>query len=392
MKDINKAELPSNHYIVSKIKDEIIKKYEKPKLKKDAEFIAKKTGVSASTIQRLFGISNAKPSATYRKITLGVFTESLFGKKIEEFIDENRSEEEDLVAHIFDKRYSKLLNIYTRQNFYTFDLLCHRLELSPEIVDNCIKNLKGFRVRYRKNSAEDPLSIVKTLEYFEDNTDYGTFLPAPKENQPNNITIINPIGYAEKNITFVAHYLAQYTKGNYIANEKFSKNATNYKKRLAFVNNPAYQNDKFLDKCSDKTTIFQNFCKDLDTLIKEDTLVVILQTAKAKRSHFHIVFGGNENKYFGFNFPEMTFNQPHLLENELEKLKQTLTKDNLTLVTHEELGNVYDKDSLHYHIHQKYKANILTIYLNIAMISYTNLFISNEKIIRLLGDFLVKLL
>lgn len=373
MKDINKAELPNNHFIVSKIKEEIIKKYKQPKVKKDAEIIAKITGVSSSTIQRFFGTSNAKPCETYRKTTLNQLTIALFGKKIEEFIGENRSEEEDLVAHIFDKRYNKLLNIDTRQNFYNFDLLCLRLELSPEIVDNCIKNLKGFRLRYRKSSSEYPLNVVKTLEYFEDNTDYGTFLPASEENQSNNITIINPIGYPEKDITFIAHYLAQYVKGNYIANEKFSKNATNYKKRLAFVNNPAYQNDKVLDEYPEKKNVFQNFCKDLDTIVNENSLVVILQTAKAKRSHFHIVFGGNDNKYVGFNFPEITFDKPDVLENKVNELKEKITKDNLTLVTHEELGNNYDKDSLHYYIYQKYKANILTIYLNIGLISYPDM-------------------
>jgi hypothetical protein len=392
MNDMKKGEISHHHEILENIKKQIIEKYEYPTTKKEAEAIAKEINVSTSTIERMFGISKTQTPKTHKITTLNVFTQFFFGKNVNDIMEDNESTEQEMVKKVFDEFENKTLNIKIRKNCYNFDLLCERLELSPEKLDFWIKTIKGTRIKFRKNKVGERLSSLKTVEYFEDNSSYGTFLPVQiNENTYSNLTIINPIGYPEKDITYIAHYVAKYLNANYIANEKYGNNVPNHKKRLRFSKNEAYQNIEILNNMPERKAVFEKFCEDIEKVVNENSLVVILSTTNPKRSSFHITFGGNENKNFGFNFPNMTYKNSQKLEIAFQEFKQELQNDDLTLVTHEELGSVYDETHLHYYIHKQHKASVLTIYLNIGMISHPTLHVTNIKVIQLLGNFLKKL-
>jgi voltage-gated potassium channel len=305
------------------------------------------------------------------------FIDELTDKKQKKFVDARISE----INHFFDSGYKSRFLLNKRKSHFrylSFDALQARLIYSDNEILECVRDSCNLRFRPMKSNDDLKFSDIKIIEKYIKNTSYGCNLINPK----SNVYIINPLGAIERCISHFSHAIVDILGYNYISREI----------RLVDIENEAiggnktkYYSDFDLNDTSQIPAAFVDFMSDLDKIKKNDT-VILLSSGASNRGQYIFEYGnykGIEEVIEGVSTID-NISIVNSIKNELKNcLKESTSSINFDsyAIENHTIGN-HDEDWLGKVIRNKSGANVITIYINIDILTGEDkLYFSNLNII-----------
>lgn len=276
------------------------------------------------------------------------------------------------INNYFESTYKRKIIIDKRigyARFSTFENLQTRLLYSDAELLECVRNSENLRFRAMKSSDNIKYNDTKLIEYFRKNSSYGCTIL----NEESNVYIINPVGATERCISHFTFTIIDNLGYNYISREiKLHTNNGD----LIKSNKSQYYLEDFHNN-SLLPSQFADFINDIKG-IKATDYVIVLSSGASGRADFIIEYGNKK----GIEPVEIGVSTFYDTEK-LEKVKQTLKnyakeitsktakatefKRTFTIENHA-IGN-FEDDWVGKAIHKLTGANVITIYVNISLLT-----------------------
>lgn len=295
---------------------------------------------------------------------------------VDEIGDDKKSKEindrKTAIDKVFMKRYvrKKILdNRVAHTRYYTFEDLGTRLLFSDQEILESVRSSENLRFRAMKSNESLKYNDIKLVERFVKNVSYGCILL----NKESNVFIVNPMGKSERCISHFTFTLIDNLGYNYISREIAMETTeetvigTNYS-----IYYPDFENNK--DKLPKE---FHDFMYDLSN-INENDYVILICSAASGRGDF-IVEYGNKKGQAAIEIGVSTFTEETKLDDFISSLKShaentvinraSAKKESYSFsMENHTIGN-FDNKWIGKTIHNLTGANVLTLYINISLLT-----------------------
>ncbi len=292
------------------------------------------------------------------------FIDELSDKKQKKFMDTRISE----INHFFDSGYKTRHLLNKRKSHFrylSFDALQARLVYSDNEILECVREANNLRFRPMKSNDDLKFSDIKIIERFINNTTYGCKII----NSNSNIYIINPLGAIERCISHFSHTIVDILGYNYISRELRLVDSEN---EAIGGNKTKYYSDFDINDTKQIPTAFADFMSDLDRIKKND-IVILLSSGASSRGQYIFEYGNYkdvEEVIEGVSTID-SIEIVNSLKNELminmKESNSSINFDSYAIENHT-IGN-FDEDWLGKVIRKKSGANVITIYINIDILT-----------------------
>jgi len=272
------------------------------------------------------------------------------------------------VNYYFDSGYKNRLLLNKRKSnfrYLSFEALQSRLIFSDDQILECVKEADNLRFRAMKSNDKLKFSDIKIIERYLKNTSYGCKLINPK----SNVYIVNPLGAIERCISHFSHTIVDILGYNYISREIRLVDSDHEE---IGGNKSKYYSDVNISNSNQVPSPFFDFISDLEIIGKDD-IVIILSSGASNRGKYIFEYGnykGVEEVIDGVSTID-TIEILNLLksgfENNLKEINSSNNFDNYAIENHS-IGN-HDEDWLGKVIRKKTEANVITIYVNIDILT-----------------------
>ena len=266
----------------------------------------------------------------------------------------------------------------THPRYASTDYIQSKFLLSESELFECIREAQCLRFRALKSSPERKVSDIRIIESFKSNCAYGY----RQFNDESNIVLINAIGHNERGISHFSNTLANGLNLNFIAREFELLN----KSGASIGGNTCKEYERFL--ANDITTFnptLLEFLQDIDSF-NENTFFIILSSAASGRKDIILEYGNDINTV-GWDPEKTTLSSETLLNKVINQVTEGLSEVQYTGSNQIKVTQDFSLDqntiglnmdnSLQRLIHKKTQANVITLYVNIRILTgETNLYYS----------------
>ena len=258
----------------------------------------------------------------------------------------------------------------THPRYASTDYIQSKFLLSESELFECIREAQCLRFRALKSSPERSVSDIRIIESFKSNCAYGY----RQFNDESNIVLINAIGHNERGISHFSYTLANGLNLNFIAREFELLN----KSGASIGGNTSKEYERFL--ANDITTFnptLLEFLQDIDSFNK-NTFFIILSSAASGRKDIILEYGNDINTV-GWDPEKTTLSSETLLNKVINQVTEGLSEVQYTGSNQIKVTQDFSLDqntiglnmdnSLQRLIHKKTKANVITLYVNIRILT-----------------------
>lgn len=258
----------------------------------------------------------------------------------------------------------------THPRYASTDYIQSKFLLSESELFECIREAQCLRFRALKSSPERRVSDIRIIESFKSNCAYGY----RQFNNESNIVLINAIGHNERGISHFSNTLANGLNLNFIAREFELLN----KSGASIGGNTSKEYERFL--ANDITTFnptLLEFLQDIDSF-NENTFFIILSSAASGRKDIILEYGNDINTV-GWDPEKTTLSSETLLNKVISQVTEGLSEVQYTGSNQIKVTQDFSLDqntiglnmdnSLQRLIHKKTKANVITLYVNIRILT-----------------------
>jgi voltage-gated potassium channel len=258
----------------------------------------------------------------------------------------------------------------THPRYASTDYIQSKFLLSESELFECIREAQCLRFRALKSSPERSVSDIRIIESFKSNCAYGY----RQFNDESNIVLINAIGHNERGISHFSYTLANGLNLNFIAREFELLN----KSGASIGGNSSKEYERFL--ANDITTFnptLLEFLQDIDSF-NENTFFIILSSAASGRKDIILEYGNDINTV-GWDPEKTTLSSETLLNKVINQVTEGLSKVQYTGSNQIKVTQDFSLDqntiglnmdnSLQRLIHKKTQANVITLYVNIRILT-----------------------
>ncbi|MFN4951282.1 MAG: hypothetical protein ACK5F0_06655 [Flavobacteriales bacterium] len=242
--------------------------------------------------------------------------------------------------------------------------------LSEGELFECIREARSLRFRALKSSPEMKVSDLRIIESFKLNCTYGY----RQFRRKRKIVLINANGNIGRGISHLSYTLAHSLDLNYLSMEVEVLN----EKGARIGGNSSQAYEQYLEnRVENLNPTVKEFLEDLDSY-DDSYFFVVLSSAASGRNDIVLEYGNdiNSNEWVAGKTTlksEQVLNQVNsLISNGLSEIKytganQVTLAENLNL----ELNTIglNKKNSLHRLIHERTKANVISLYVNINILT-----------------------
>ncbi len=305
------------------------------------------------------------------------FIDEISDKKQKKFLNTRISE----INHFLDSGYKGRPLLNKRKSHFrylSFDALQARLIYSDNEILECVREANNLRFRPMKSNDKLKFSDIKIIERYLKNTSYGCKLI----NSNSNIYIINPLGAIERCISHFSHTIVDILGYNYISREIRLVDSDHEE---IGGNKSKYYSDFDISTSNQIPDTFVDFMSDLD-IINNDDIVIVLSSGASNRGQYIFEYGNYkevEEVIDGVSTVdsfEMVGALKKELINNLKESKSLINFESYSIENHT-IGN-HDQDWLGKAIRQKTGANVITIYINIDILTGEDkLYFSNLNVV-----------
>ncbi len=258
----------------------------------------------------------------------------------------------------------------THPRYASTDYIQSKFLLSESELFECIREAQCLRFRALKSSPERSVSDIRIIESFKSNCAYGY----RQFNDESNIVLINAIGHNERGISHFSYTLANGLNLNFIAREFELLN----KSGASIGGNSSKEYERFL---ANNITTFNptllEFLQDIDSF-NENTFFIILSSAASGRKDIILEYGNDINTV-GWDPEKTTLSSETLLNKVINQVTEGLSKVQYTGSNQIKVTQDFSLDqntiglnmdnSLQRLIHKKTQANVITLYVNIRILT-----------------------
>ena len=261
----------------------------------------------------------------------------------------------------------------THPRYASTDYIQSKFLLSESELFECIREAQCLRFRALKSSPERKVSDIRIIESFKSNCAYGY----RQFNDESNIVLINAIGHNERGISHFSNTLANGLNLNFIAREFELLN----KSGASIGGNTCKEYERFL--ANDITTFnptLLEFLQDIDSF-NENTFFIILSSAASGRKDIILEYGNDINTV-GWDPEKTTLSSETLLNKVINQVTEGLSEVQYTGPNQIKVTQDFSLDqntiglnmdnSLQRLIHKKTQANVITLYVNIRILTGEN--------------------
>ena len=261
----------------------------------------------------------------------------------------------------------------THPRYASTDYIQSKFLLSESELFECIREAQCLRFRALKSSPERSVSDIRIIESFKSNCAYGY----RQFNDESNIVLINAIGHNERGISHFSNTLANGLNLNFIAREFELLN----KSGASIGGNTSKEYERFL--ANDITTFnptLLEFLQDIDSFNK-NTFFIILSSAASGRKDIILEYGNDINTV-GWDPEKTTLSSETLLNKVINQVREGLSEVQYTGSNQIKVTQDFSLDqntiglnmdnSLQRLIHKKTQANVITLYVNIRILTGEN--------------------
>lgn len=258
----------------------------------------------------------------------------------------------------------------THPRYASTDYIQSKFLLSESELFECIREAQCLRFRALKSSPERSVSDIRIIESFKSNCAYGY----RQFNDESNIVLINAIGHNERGISHFSYTLANGLNLNFIAREFELLNQSG----ASIGGNSSKEYERFL--ANDITTFnptLLEFLQDIDSF-NENTFFIILSSAASGRKDIILEYGNDINTV-GWDPEKTTLSSETLLNKVINQVTEGLSEVQYTGSNQIKVTQDFSLDqntiglnmdnSLQRLIHKKTKANVITLYVNIRILT-----------------------
>ena len=258
----------------------------------------------------------------------------------------------------------------THPRYASTDYIQSKFLLSESELFECIREAQCLRFRALKSSPELSVSDIRIIESFKSNCAYGY----RQFNDESNIVLINAIGHNERGISHFSYTLANGLDLNFIAREFELLN----KSGASIGGNTSKEYERFL--ANDITTFnptLLEFLQDIDSFNK-NTFFIILSSAASGRKDIILEYGNDINTV-GWDPEKTTLSSETLLNKVINQVTEGLSEVQYTGSNQIKVTQDFSLDqntiglnmdnSLQRLIHKKTQANVITLYVNIRILT-----------------------
>ena len=258
----------------------------------------------------------------------------------------------------------------THPRYASTDYIQSKFLLSESELFECIREAQCLRFRALKSSPERSVSDIRIIESFKSNCAYGY----RQFNDESNIVLINAIGHNERGISHFSYTLANGLNLNFIAREFELLN----KSGASIGGNTSKEYERFL--ANDITTFnptLLEFLQDIDSF-NENTFFIILSSAASGRKDIILEYGNDINTV-GWDPEKTTLSSETLLNKVINQVTEGLSEVQYTGSNQIKVTQDFSLDqntiglnmdnSLQRLIHKKTQANVITLYVNIRILT-----------------------
>ena len=261
----------------------------------------------------------------------------------------------------------------THPRYASTDYIQSKFLLSESELFECIREAQCLRFRALKSSPERSVSDIRIIESFKSNCAYGY----RQFNDESNIVLINAIGHNERGISHFSNTLANGLNLNFIAREFELLN----KSGASIGGNTCKEYERFL--ANDITTFnptLLEFLQDIDSF-NENTFFIILSSAASGRKDIILEYGNDINTV-GWDPEKTTLSSETLLNKVINQVTEGLSEVQYTGSNQIKVTQDFSLDqntiglnmdnSLQRLIHKNTQANVITLYVNIRILTGEN--------------------
>lgn len=275
----------------------------------------------------------------------------------------------------FDESYIKrpeLDKTKVHIRYFTFESLQASLLLTDDEILECVRESDRLRFRSMKSSDDVKYNDVKIIERYSKNRSYGA-----KILNDSNIYIVNTMGAAERCLSHFCETIVGIQRLNYISREnkfyttggnKIPSNFSVHYKEYGEINNENLPRD------------FNDFMNDL-TQINSDNYVFVICTGASGRADFTVEYG-NKKGEIKIEKGVSTINDEIFFSTFIDSLNRNASNisvdgrnrkkfDYSFTIEQQTVGNA-DEKWIGKTIHRLTKASVVTIYVNIKIITGEN--------------------
>ena len=277
----------------------------------------------------------------------------LVGSAFSDVMDEDRNEKElkenaEAINEMMLVKNIKREGLFWPAKNISFGDLKLNLGLTEDEILKAVGLSSNLRVKNLAAAVnEGPKTDMMVVNQFYVNEAYGSHVE-----RGSSVTVVNPLGVGDNGLSFFDWHIAQLGGFNYVANEIFSRQHSDRKKRCLF-----YTADE--DTMANPT--FQRFASDiLDGRRKGDWIIVIAgeQTVKNK-THLHFEFGGETGEE-SFDFEGGIAPDRATVKTLFDDMQGTLGKIGLSVDAHQVQPQLATKNIARY-LQSKTEANVLLL-------------------------------
>lgn len=258
----------------------------------------------------------------------------------------------------------------THTRYASTDYIQSKFLLSESEIFECIREAKCLRFRALKSSPERSVSDIRIIESFKSNCAYGY----RQFNEQSKVVLINAIGHNERGISHFSYTIAKGLKLNFLAREfellnqsGASIGGNSSKEYQSYLSNDIKQfNPSLLE-----------FLKDIESF-DDQVFFIILSSAAPGRKDVILEYGNDINTN-GWDNEKTTLNSEVTLNYIIKEVSDGLSEVQYTGSNQIKVKKDFSfdqntiglnkDDSLQQLIHKKTGANVITLFLNINILT-----------------------
>jgi voltage-gated potassium channel len=254
------------------------------------------------------------------------------------------------------------LKLKHEARWISLDRLSARLQFSPNELYEIIRSSSQLRIRAINKNKEAFVADHLIVEHFPAQNEFGVYL-----NRKSRIHIIATQNYSDPGIGHFSRLVSESLQANYYSNEYFSSADLTEEKRINFSTNLRY-----LESTDNKKDAFLAWKKILYKYIQQNDFVIYMGTAGSNSgADFHLLCGGEKQSLDYGSIKSPTHYNLKIIQEFYHSLNQSFSQINVSVIGHERFGNT-DINHCSRAVHQLTGANVITIYVNIAFLQFSD--------------------
>lgn len=286
------------------------------------------------------------------------FVEEIEAEKKNKEISHTKS----LIERSFVPTHNDVINRMIEPRKRSIPQIQARLTLTETEIFEAVRSSENLRIIWDKSDPKSPHFDLIVVENIQKNVDFGFV-----ENEvASNIRIINPLGKGERAISHFCQTLAQIGSYKLVSNELFSGGDFEPETKCRLDLNDAFTSD---DKLRTLPAAAQNFSSScIKDLKSTDWVVVIRSSASHRELDLHLTYGGDKGNLTIEDVENPTVNELDKLVIFHEELSQQMQTLGYKVGTHQDFKST-NPQLLHQFIRMNSKANVITIFVSIDLLS-----------------------